>query len=152
MKTTAPLSLRTPSHLSLPPPSLALCFIGRCYAKPGLFALEGGRTCGGPKPSVISERLMVASRCFIIFSKCKFVHGPRLSLSRITPEGRGGPYKTWDSSSHYDRRGRRGKMWGRWVEGRKVHKSESSRGLESRTVDCRRQFMVLSRPANQLAP
>lgn len=36
---------------------------------------------------------MVASRCFIIFSKCKFVQGPRLSvslsLSLIRPEAEG---------------------------------------------------------------
>jgi len=133
MKTTAPLSLRTPSHLNLLPTFLALCFIGRCCAKhSGPSRVEGrGRTCGGPKPSVISERLMVASRCFIIFSKCKFVQGPRLSLSlslslclsHIAPGGRGGPYKTWDSSSHYDRRGRRGgiQMRGGDEEGSRVN-------------------------------
>lgn len=65
-----------------------------------------GRSCGGPKSSVISERLMVASRCFIIFSKCKFVHGPRavslavsLAVRGPAPAGRGGPYKTRDRSS-----------------------------------------------------
>lgn len=96
MKTTAPLSLG-PRLTSTYPlrPSLFVSLAGVVRSSGPSRVEGGGRTCGGPKPSVISERLMVASRCFIIFSKCKFVQGPRLSLSlsltlsRIRPEAEG---------------------------------------------------------------
>lgn len=68
--------------------SRALCFIGRCAGRAWGPGREGGwGSRGGPKSSVIPERLMVASRCFIIFSKCKFVHGVQ---GRVRGEGRGG--------------------------------------------------------------
>lgn len=142
MKTTGPTVIKgAPFPFPFPfsfPSCRGLCFIGWCRG-PGARGPRG-RSCGGPKSSVISERLMVASRCFIIFSKCKFVHGPRASSSLLVSArgSRGGPYKTFRTLSPSP--ARRGPAAG------------STRGLESRIVDCRRQFMVLSRPADQLAP
>lgn len=84
------------------------------------------------------ERLMVASRCFIIFSKCKFVHGVQ-----VRGEGGAGPQAggvlVYKRTFCFSLAGVAGK-------------DGSSRGPESRILDCRRQFMVLPRPTDQLAP
>lgn len=56
--------IRTPSHLNLPPPSLALCFIGRCCAK--LRAL----TCGGEREDLRGSEtvchLRTTNGCFTL--------------------------------------------------------------------------------------
>lgn len=59
-------------------PSRGLCFIGR---GPGEGAAGVRNRLSSP------ERLMVASRCFIIFSKCKFVHGTKEGGGRAPRPG-----------------------------------------------------------------